>query len=376
MSGNQNVKIRTLDSSVLNIGTLGFARDYDLAVAMQDSIQGGLEVMQQVDKNVSIGDDVLVLGNSQGSGVVTEISGKVTGIGPELVEVDAKFVAGNSGSPIIHVKTGKVIAIATFAVIRKLDTLGKDSQFTEIRRFGYRLDTVPKWEFRQWDGFQKEGDTVAEVERKSESLIILLRDIFDDGIVNARLHQDGNAALSRCVSEYLQSLDAPPPRMPTPKLVNISDIENRFSGEPLPNESGEEFLARRAKLAGQGALGPATLARDEDERQRFQEQAERRRAQLTREAARQAEVDARRNAEEEDQRARTNFALARQNAKVRFLRNLADEARSDIRSLNLDNFTDFHAKKLRNEIEFRAMVEKELKKLSTIQDTARVITFQ
>ena len=343
---------------------------------MQDSIQGGLEVMQQVDKNVSIGDDVLVLGNSQGSGVVTEISGKVTGIGPELVEVDAKFVAGNSGSPIIHVKTGKVIALATFAVIRKLDTLGKDSQFTEIRRFGYRLDTVPKWEFRQWDGFQKEGDTVAEVERKSESLIILLRDIFDDGIVNARLHQDGNAALSRCVSEYLQSLDAPPPRMPTPKLVNISDIENRFSGEPLPNESGEEFLARRAKLAGQGALGPATLARDEDERQRFQEQAERRRAQLTREAARQAEVDARRNAEEEDQRARTNFALARQNAKVRFLRNLADEARSDIRSLNLDNFTDFHAKKLRNEIEFRAMVEKELKKLSTIQDTARVITFQ
>ncbi len=42
--------------------------------------------------------------------------GRSRGSDRALVEVDAKFVEGNSGSPIIHVKTGKVIGIATFAL--------------------------------------------------------------------------------------------------------------------------------------------------------------------------------------------------------------------------------------------------------------------
>ena len=48
-----------------------------------------------------IGDKITVHGNSGGGGVVTRIQGKVLGVGPNLVEVDAEFVQGNSGCPIL-----------------------------------------------------------------------------------------------------------------------------------------------------------------------------------------------------------------------------------------------------------------------------------
>lgn len=369
LSGNKTVAFRTLNSKALTVGTFGFARDYDLAVVAQTSVEGGLEAMQEVEKNVTIGDDVVVLGNSQGSGVVTEIPGKVTGIGPDLVEVDAKFVAGNSGSPIVHAKTGKVIGIATFATIRKIDALTKDSQFTEVRRFGYRLDTVPEWEFRVWETFEKEAGIIAEVERKSENLIGLLQDIFADGLVNGPLHQGGNNALRRYVAEYLQVMDAPLKPMPMPRPVVVGDVEASFRPDALPGETREQHLARLERLASMGAIGaPPGMSQKEAVRMNVQVH-----ERMVRDAVRQAGAQALADAEAQRQQELRRTAAAYQEAKVNFLRGLAFEATSDTKTLNLDTFTDFHRKKLRKEIEFREMLGKELQKLSTIQDAAREI---
>ena len=68
--------------------------------------------------SVKIGDAIVVLGNSGGGGVVTKLEGKLVGIGPDRIEVSAEFIPGNSGSPIIHVPTGKVIGIATYLTRR------------------------------------------------------------------------------------------------------------------------------------------------------------------------------------------------------------------------------------------------------------------
>ena len=76
--------------------------------------------MDHVDENASIDDDVVVLGNAEGGGVINTIKGKIVGVGPNLVEVDAAFVPGNSGSPIIHLKTGKVIGVATYLIIAQI----------------------------------------------------------------------------------------------------------------------------------------------------------------------------------------------------------------------------------------------------------------
>ena len=51
---------------------------------------------------------------AKGGGVINTIISQLTGIGSNLVESDAQFVHGNSGSPIIDVKNGKVIGVATY----------------------------------------------------------------------------------------------------------------------------------------------------------------------------------------------------------------------------------------------------------------------
>ena len=87
-----------------------------------------------------IGDPVVVLGNSDGRGVVTEIRGKVIGVGPREIEVDAAFVIGNSGSPVLD-RHGRVIGIATYLRDCRDDTdwSKADTRFNGIRRFALRL---------------------------------------------------------------------------------------------------------------------------------------------------------------------------------------------------------------------------------------------
>ena len=87
-----------------------------------------------------IGDPVVVLGNSDGRGVVTEIRGKVIGVGPREIEVDAAFVIGNSGSPVLD-RHGRVIGIATYLRdCRNAEDWSKtNTRFNGIRRFALRL---------------------------------------------------------------------------------------------------------------------------------------------------------------------------------------------------------------------------------------------
>jgi len=156
---------------------------------------------------VSVGDDIVVLGNSLGSDVVTVIPGKVTGLGPELVEVDAKFVQGNSGSPIIHVKTGKLIGIATFALIRKVDSLSRDSQFASgVRRFGYRLDTVGAWEHPSPFQFIAEARKVEAVKKMTEYLFYFARDLSNRNIVLSK-YQSADSPLRDVVGEFTSDVD-------------------------------------------------------------------------------------------------------------------------------------------------------------------------
>jgi hypothetical protein len=90
-----------------------------------------------------IGASVEVYGNSDGAAVVTSISGRIVGVGPEVVETDAEFVRGNSGSPVV-LADGTVAAVATYAIRspEPADWLKKDTRFTEVRRFGVRLTGV------------------------------------------------------------------------------------------------------------------------------------------------------------------------------------------------------------------------------------------
>ncbi len=212
ISGNKTIKARTLDGRELKLGGLSVAETYDVSVFQQMTItEGGLEIIKNADSEVSIGDDVVVLGNSLGGGVVTQIPGKVTGLGPELVEVDAKFVSGNSGSPVIHVKTGKVIGIATFVTIRKMETVGKDSKFNNVERhFAYRLDNVPTWRNTTWAAFQRESAVVTSIEEHTNDIWALAEDIAKNGRVTKwGAHLRKGNCVSQHVADFQRTINKP-----------------------------------------------------------------------------------------------------------------------------------------------------------------------
>ena len=126
---------------------LEVARDRDLARIMIHASSGGLSIAEGV---VDIGRTVYTFGNSDGSGVVTSLRGKIVGIGPERIEVDIPFVQGNSGGAIIA-EDGTVCGVATYATINSDpdNWLKKGTRFNEVRRFGLTLNDV-RWVRLSW----------------------------------------------------------------------------------------------------------------------------------------------------------------------------------------------------------------------------------
>jgi hypothetical protein len=176
-AGVNGASFKTLEGTSVQAGAASVAVGHDIFCMAMPAGGKPLEIMQDVDTNAAIGDDVVVLGNAEGQGVINTITGKIVGFGPNLVEVDAPFVPGNSGSPIIHLKTGKVIGVATYAVIKTYDAMTNEKIAKPvIRRFGYRLDSVKQWQTVNWRYFYAQA---AEME-KVETLTADLDDFFND----------------------------------------------------------------------------------------------------------------------------------------------------------------------------------------------------
>lgn len=190
-----------------------------------------LEMLPDVDANVQIGDEVIVLGNSGGGGVVTSLPGVVKGLGPDRIEVTAEFIPGNSGSPIIHVKTGKVIGIATY-LTRRFDEFASGGPGTQppkptprssssssttantppivIRRFGYRIDKVPQWEPVNWTAFRGEAAQVHEMTILTADIIHFLNALRKGEtpkFATETLSRAANAWISRIGDKHVSESD-------------------------------------------------------------------------------------------------------------------------------------------------------------------------
>ncbi|CAN5676786.1 hypothetical protein BH09VER1_BH09VER1_02450 [soil metagenome] len=184
IAGATQLQMRLLSSAALQPGKGRLAFGHDVAAFEAPAGTKGLEISNDVAKEVAIGDAVVICGNSLGGSVVTELKGKVVGIGPDVVEVDAPFVPGNSGSPIYHVKSGKVIGIATYITTEKHDKWSKDSNVAEMRRFGYRLDTIKRWDDLNWPMFQSEAATVNGIKSFTEDYFDLWRELKKKGSIS------------------------------------------------------------------------------------------------------------------------------------------------------------------------------------------------
>ena len=179
ISNNPNLQITTNTGVPITILSYKGATDRDMAkISIKDGNFKYLTLATDVSGTVQTGDDVITPGNSEGGDVMLNTKGKVLGLGPDRVEIDNPIYHGNSGGPIIHVKSGQVIGIVTEAMkVDTTDELDKASFANRnsaisrsMRYFGLRLDTVPGWEPYDWRNFQNETAFLDQFDKRSRCL--------------------------------------------------------------------------------------------------------------------------------------------------------------------------------------------------------------
>jgi hypothetical protein len=176
IEGCASLRFTNLAQAQMKTGAARAAVAHDLIAFDAPEATSAFDGCTDVLQTAAVGDDVVVLGNTEGAGVIKPLSGKLVAVGPNLIEISSEFLPGNSGSPIIHLRSGKVIGIATFATIRKVNSLTGEAS-SSVRRFGYRLDTVQKWQPVNWQIYGAEAAAAKKATQLSESIIRLLVDL-------------------------------------------------------------------------------------------------------------------------------------------------------------------------------------------------------
>lgn len=171
------LSLETLDRKPLEVqpDAAEAAIGHDLIAIPVKAEGDGIPTIEKVDTDVAVGDAVVVFGNALAGGVVNPIQGKVVGLGPRIVEVSAQFEPGSSGGPIIHLRSGKVICVATY-VTRAEKISGEEA----TRRFGYRLDTVTAWQHVDYRRFKYESDVLDAVHKMTCQLEDAVEDVTQE----------------------------------------------------------------------------------------------------------------------------------------------------------------------------------------------------
>ncbi len=185
--GASGLSFKTLGGETLRPKKIELAASRDIARLLLDE-GDGLGVSNAVGIDVPIA----VFGNSEGAGVATELYGKTTGVGADVLEVSAEFVKGNSGSPLLNTD-GEVLGIASYVMFSpaRRDTEGTKFE-SQTRRFCYKI-TGADWQEVNWRKFNRDyGEPYAESVRFVEDVQSLLSGMnqYPPQVVNAAAISD------------------------------------------------------------------------------------------------------------------------------------------------------------------------------------------
>lgn len=175
LSGNSKLQVKLRDGTVVRkFGEVEAAEGADLVrLAVGEEVPHCLEIADPAGV-AKVGVPVLASGNAGGGGTVGFEEGKVMGVGPESIEIDAEVIQGNSGGPILHATTREALGVVTHLTAERKDEWAKETRFAEVRRFGCRLDRTWKWKVVAIDVFLKEGKAILAVQQQSELMIAAL----------------------------------------------------------------------------------------------------------------------------------------------------------------------------------------------------------
>lgn len=197
--GNKKLTLKTLRGEEIPVLGIFGAAGCDVAILRIAKGQGELKLATDVLQSSKIGDKVAVVGNRRGGGVATQTTGVIKGVGPSLIEVDADFQPGNSGSPIMNLGTNEVIGVATYSETRRVEvesSAGRPTSRTatapaesvvEKRWFGYRLDGALKWEAIDLAKLNAQSDRIAKFRETSAALVAVIKFDFRTARQHPRL---------------------------------------------------------------------------------------------------------------------------------------------------------------------------------------------
>ncbi|HWB59676.1 MAG TPA: trypsin-like peptidase domain-containing protein [Chthoniobacteraceae bacterium] len=170
------VTFQSLNHAAVTTGSISVAIGRDLMeFTMPKPSAQVATLMQDEDKNVAPGDDVMVLGNKDGEATLSPLIGQVLKVEPDQLEVNAPFGADDEGGPVFDLKTGNVIGMAHFVIVDHDEKTGtKYTQHPFERHFAVRTDGL-QWQSVDWRSFSAQAAAMKEVKAFTTDLTEVLR---------------------------------------------------------------------------------------------------------------------------------------------------------------------------------------------------------
>ncbi|MGD9417294.1 MAG: trypsin-like peptidase domain-containing protein [Verrucomicrobiota bacterium JB025] len=175
LSGNQKLAVKLpTGRKITRFGAFQACEGADLV---------RLEVLEPVEHTLNIADSaglsdhgvpIIAAGNSGGGGTIGFEGGKIMGVGPESIEIDAQVIQGNSGGPIVIRDSLAVIGVVTHLVDARKDKWAETTRYSDIRRFGARLDRDWEWREMPIGRFLGEGSKLKEIQDYNMMIAIAL----------------------------------------------------------------------------------------------------------------------------------------------------------------------------------------------------------
>lgn len=181
-----NLTFSTISGENIPMPKICFIGDgRDLAIMPLDKVPEGIVPMPFSDdfmNDVKENDEIMICGNSMGKDVLLSSKGKLLAIGPNRIEIDASIFPGNSGGPVYHSKTKKIIGVVSFVTFDNTNNPVYKSSMqksnspikNQARYFCVRGDLVKTWEKYNVSDVVAQGAIFDTAEKKLSAIATVL----------------------------------------------------------------------------------------------------------------------------------------------------------------------------------------------------------
>jgi hypothetical protein len=179
--GATDIRLRAMHGGLLEPISFELNKTRDLVrFELKPEDAKELTVLQLAAGNPEINQPIMVYGNSAGGNVATELKGKILGVGPSDIEIDADIVPGNSGSPVLD-SAGRVLGVATYITF-EMEFSGDDhrkqiykgTRFKDARRYGVRI-SEDGWVAMPMPNFLNQTYRLVDLRNSLQAIYILVQ---------------------------------------------------------------------------------------------------------------------------------------------------------------------------------------------------------